>query len=251
MDADVKRIDEGTQKASSLGHEPSPDWRFDESVVAVFEDMLARSIPDYEGMRKLTTDLAAQFFIDYSNVLDLGCSKGAMYETMGQHKFWPEHQTYVGLDSSLPMIEHCRATYGAGTGFWLLDLTVDELPVHPESCSVVLSVLTMQFVPINYRQELLRRIYDAIRPGGAFIMVEKVLGESAGMTKLWTSLYWDMKEEHGYTMEEIDRKRISLDGVLVPVTASWNQDLLEKAGFSTVDCYWRCMNFAGWIAVKE
>jgi tRNA (cmo5U34)-methyltransferase len=43
---------------------------------------------------------------------------------------------------------------------------------------------------------------------------------------------------------------LSLEGVLVPVTAAWNEYLLRSAGFSHVDCFWRWMNFAAWVAVK-
>ncbi|MGH3921557.1 MAG: hypothetical protein ACRDS1_01640 [Pseudonocardiaceae bacterium] len=42
-----------------------------------------------------------------------------------------------------------------------------------------------------------------------------------------------------YTQEEIDRKRLSLEGVLVPVTAKWNVEMLRAAGFQQVDCFWR------------
>jgi tRNA (cmo5U34)-methyltransferase len=60
-----------------------------------------------------------------------------------------------------------------------------------------------------------------------------------------------LKAEHGYSREEIDRKRFSLEGVLVPVTARWNEELLAAAGFDQIDCFWRWMNFAGWVAVRE
>jgi len=53
-----------------------------------------------------------------------------------------------------------------------------------------------------------------------------------------------------YTQEEVDRKRASLEGVLVPVTAPWNEDFLRTVGFWHVDCFWRWMNFAGWVAVR-
>lgn len=59
-----------------------------------------------------------------------------------------------------------------------------------------------------------------------------------------------MEETNGYTQEEIRRKRLALEGVLVPVTAKWNEELLHNAGFRQVDCFWRWMNFAGWIALK-
>src|SRR5262249_48396189 len=68
---------------------------------------------------------------------------------------------------------------------------------------------------------------------------------------LMVDLYYRLKRENGYTREEIDRKRFALEGVLVPVTARWNEELLRGAGFRQVDYFWRWMNFAGWIAVKE
>ena len=43
---------------------------------------------------------------------------------------------------------------------------------------------------------------------------------------------------------------LSLEGVLVPVTARWNEELLREEGFTSVDCFWRHLNFAGWVAVK-
>ena len=54
----------------------------------------------------------------------------------------------------------------------------------------------------------------------------------------------------GYNQESIERKRLSLEGVLVPVTAGWNEDILHSAGFLHIDCFWRWMNFAGWMAIK-
>lgn len=51
---------------------------------------------------------------------------------------------------------------------------------------------------------------------------------------------------------ELVEHALALEGVLlVPVTARWNEDLLERAGFKAVDCFWRSLNyFAGWVAVK-
>ena len=54
----------------------------------------------------------------------------------------------------------------------------------------------------------------------------------------------------GLYTEEIERKRLALEGVLVPMTAHWNEDLLRQAGFQQVECFWRYLNFAGWLAIK-
>jgi len=82
------------------------------------------------------------------------------------------------------------------------------------------------------------------------VLVEKVLGASAELDEAFVELFLTMKERNGYSPGEIDRKRLSLEGVLVPVTARWNEDLLHQEGFASVDCFWRHLNFAGWVAVK-
>jgi tRNA (cmo5U34)-methyltransferase len=45
-------------------------------------------------------------------------------------------------------------------------------------------------------------------------------------------------------------KRKSLEGVLMPLTENWNINLLKETGFKKIDCFWRNLNFAGWIAIK-
>ncbi len=78
-----------------------------------------------------------------------------------------------------------------------------------------------------------------------------MLGATAELDRLMVASYLTMKRRDGYTQEEIDRKRLSLEGVLVPVAAKWNVEMLRAAGFQQVDCFWRWMNFGGWIAVRQ
>ena len=54
----------------------------------------------------------------------------------------------------------------------------------------------------------------------------------------------------GYSKEEVERKRMSLEWGLVPLTSRSNEEMLSSAGFTTVDCFWRWMNFAAWVAVR-
>ena len=64
------------------------------------------------------------------------------------------------------------------------------------------------------------------------------------------TLYHRTKAANGYTAEQIQRKALALDGVLVPVTADWNVQLLQSVGFHHVECYWRHLCFADWITRK-
>ena len=86
--------------------------------------------------------------------------------------------------------------------------------------------------------------------GWGLILVEKLRGSTPGFNRLLVENYHTMKAANGYTAEEIERKRMALEGVLVPETASGNERLLRQAGFTDFECFWRWMNFASWVAVK-
>lgn len=81
-------------------------------------------------------------------------------------------------------------------------------------------------------------------------MVEKVLGSTDILNQAMVNNYYEMKKTNGYSEEQIERKRLSLEGVLVPVTSDMNINLLKSAGFRQVDVFWRWMNFVGYIAIK-
>ncbi len=239
------------KSSSSLGHVPTTQrWAFDGGVTEVFTDMLERSIPQYDVMRQTVTDLAVHFAQKASVVLDLGCSRGDALAPIMQSL--GDDVRYHGVEVSQPMLGAALERFHERiiTGNCVIE-DLDLRHAFPEVApSVILSVLTIQFTPIEYRQRIMQNIYDHLLPGGAFIFVEKALGASAGLNQTMTDLYYGLKSANGYSADEILRKRLSLEGVLVPVTAKWNEELLHSAGFTHVDCFWRWMNFAGWVAVK-
>ncbi|MEH6467084.1 MAG: carboxy-S-adenosyl-L-methionine synthase CmoA, partial [Porticoccus sp.] len=49
---------------------------------------------------------------------------------------------------------------------------------------------------------------------------------------------------------EISQKRSALDDVLMPETLETHRTRLRKAGFSSVDVWFQCFNFASLIALK-
>ena len=114
----------------------------------------------------------------------------------------------------------------------------------------MLAVLTLQFTPINYRQQIIRRAYESLLSGGVLIVVEKVLGQGASLDDMMVDIYHESKAANGYSHAAIDAKRRALEGVLVPITAAMNESILRGASFQEIDCFWRWMNFAGWVAVR-
>jgi tRNA (cmo5U34)-methyltransferase len=224
---------------------PKGKWEFDQAVTEVFDDMLSRSIPDYKGMRELTTNLAVKFAKPNTDIVDLGCSRGAALKPI--YEELKDSVKYLGIEVSRPMREAAKKEIPFAE---ILDL--DLRKSYPRArASVTLSVLTLQFIPIEYRQEIIQNVYENTNQGGVFIFVEKVLGSDAYANKLLIETFLKTKELQGYSKEQIERKKESLEGVLVPVTSDWNVELLREAGFKHIECYWRHLNFAGWVAIKE
>ena len=227
---------------------PEHAWRFDSDVTAVFDDMLTRSIPQYEVMRRAVFEIGLTYAKPATAIVDLGASRGQaiapFVHTLG------EQNTFICIEISEAM-HQVLTTRFANQNHVIIRQDDLRYVYPPERASLTLSILTLQFIPIEYRQRIVRSIYNSLVPGGAFVLVEKVLGASAEIDTLMVDRYYALKGENGYSPEQIERKRLSLEGVLVPVTAKWNEELLNMAGFRYVDCFWRWMNFAGWIAIKE
>lgn len=226
------------------------EWTFDASVADAFDDMLSRSIPQYETMRGLVFDFGSLFVTPQTDVLDLGCSRGEALSPFVR-KFGA-YNRFVGIDVSEPMLAAARETFvgypKSVVSIESFDLRTGFPPVH---ASLTLSVLTLMFTPINYRQRIIADIYTHLISGGAFILVEKLLGQSAITDRMIQDRYHRMKADNGYSSEEIVRKAAALEGVQVPMTAAWNEDLLRWAGFRTIECVWRWCNFAMWLAIKD
>ncbi len=221
-------------------------WKFDQEVADVFDDMLLRSIPNYEVMRELCYMVGRNFIKNNSQVVDLGCSNGLSIENFVKN--FP-NSNFILSDVSEPMLDICRKKYKENSNVQIInhDLTKG---VPSSNNNLVISSLTLQFTPIEYRWNILQSIYDSLVDGGALILVEKILGSSAKIDKLLVEEYYNIKKRNGYTEELINNKRKSLEGVLVPLTADFNEHLLKMCGFKEIDCFWRCLNFGGWIAIK-
>lgn len=249
-------------------HVPGERWEFNEDVAKKFDDMLERSIPGYGQMRELVYHLGKRFLGDgRCNVVDLGASRGE-----ASAKFiskFPNAEFYL-TEISEPMISEMESRFKdighVHISPFDLRKTAEEISLavtYPATriadtsipavlpTNLILAILTMVFVPINHRPSILKGVYDGLAPGGAFFMVEKVIGSSASMQELMVDSYHEYKHLNGYSWEDIERKRAALEGVQVPLSDNTNTSMLQAAGFRNVETFWRNMNFVGYLAIKD
>jgi tRNA (cmo5U34)-methyltransferase len=234
-------------------------WSFDASVTENFDAMLKQSIPDYMNMRELTFNIGRNFVNATGGIVDLGASRGealAPFVMLKHGTDDSEQNLCYALEISDPMLAVLRERFADCRHVSVLKKDLRQIDdsftpfLRGRNC-LILSVLTLQFVPIEYRAKILRKCYNSLQPGGALIFVEKVLGNTADIDELFVDEYYKLKNGNGYSYEDIQRKKAALEGVMVPMTDSWNREMLRNAGFSQIDCFFRNLNFCGIIAIKD
>lgn len=226
------------------------DFEFNEKVAGVFDDMVSRSVPFYHEMQRMTSELAAKYAQPDTFIYDLGCSTGTSLLLMDKQV--ADGIPFVGIDDSQEMIDKCREKLD---GFHLnreiklevADLT-QSVPVY--NASVVCMVLVLQFIRPLHRLEIVRKIYDGMVPGSAFILFEKILTEEKSLNRDFIDFYYDFKRRNNYSELEISQKREALENVLIPYKTSENVNLLKEAGFQEVEVFFKWYNFTGIIARK-
>ena len=222
-------------------------FEFDEEVAVVFDDMLSRSVPFYDEAMKLTAHFASINIAEGERVYDLGCSTASLLleiERKSKHEI-----TLIGIDNSEAMLEQASKKLHAFNSKIQLDHG-DILSYDYKESAVICSNYTLQFVRPPVRAAFVKKIYDALKPGGLFIFSEKIISKDTLLNKQMIDTYYDYKKAQGYSEYEIVQKREALENVLIPYTEEENIKMLHDAGFEHCDSIFKWVNFETFVAKK-
>jgi len=229
------------------------DFVFNDAVVRVFPDMIKRSVPGYPTIVENIGVIASQFARPHSALYDLGCSLGAVSQALRRH-VQAEDCRVIAVDNSSAMVERCREYLHAQDSMFqellpveVLEADICRLDFQP--ASVVALNFTLQFIPREQRRDLLARIRQALLPGGALILSEKLRFADGEEQQLLTDLHIAFKRANGYSELEIAQKRSAIENVMKPDSLEEHRERLLAAGFSKVIPWFQCLNFASLIAL--
>ena len=229
------------------------DFKFDERVVSVFPDMIQRSVPGYATLISNIGVLANRYAKPGSTCYDLGCSLGAVSLSMRQQI---QHTgcKIIAVDNSAEMIEQAKlllAKEQADSALATVDLCCCDIDdVEIKNASVVVMNFTLQFIDLEKRLALIKRIYAGLQPGGVLILSEKLAFDAAQQSTFLMDAHHDFKRANGYSDLEISQKRTALEKVLIPETLQQHGLRLTEAGFGFNSIWFQCFNFASMIAIK-
>ena len=224
------------------------EWRFDDAIAKIFEEHVRKSVPFYEEIHRMIAEISDWFLRESSLIYDLGTSTGeAILQIHGRHG--GKKLRYVAVDAASPMIDRARIKllHVPNVQFLARDL---NNPFLMENASMVLLVLTLQFLKPESRPRLLKEVYDGLADGGALILVEKVSGKGARFDEMWVALHHDMKRRSGFSDSEISDKDRSLRGVMLPYSLHDDLQLIRGAGFRKFEVFFKWYDWAGILAIK-
>lgn len=223
------------------------DFAFDESVAAVFPDMIRRSVPGYETVIPVTGLLAARELRragDDATAYDLGCSLGATTLSM-LRQLGDLRCRLVAVDAAPAMIQRARGLVDdARVEFVCADIR--GLSLAP--CRVVILNYVLQFLPPPDRPAVLQEIRRALAPDGLLILSEKIRFDDPQTQADYDAAHLDYKRANGYSELEISQKRTALENVMIIDTEAGHRQRLHDAGFSRVRRWYQCLNWASFEA---
>lgn len=214
---------------------------FSFDTIKDFDKHISMSIPQYEVMVESIIRLSDYFKDESKVVYDLGCSTGRMLQ------YFKRTNNYkgplVGIDISKNLLPKNEID---GINFVEHDLTK---PYKFNNACIVYSMYTLQFLPKESRQALLKSIYDGLKEGGALFISEKTYLNDGMFQDMFSSAYYDYKKQ-SFTEKEIFDKERSLRTMLKPNTEPENCNMLYNAGFKKVQKFYQYFQFGAYLCVK-
>ena len=225
------------------------DFQFDDDVARVFPDMIQRSVPGYGSILSLLGEIAETRATPDSNVYDLGCSLGA--STWAIHQRLPAGCSVHAVDNSAAMMKRFRTAINElDSKATIRAIEADIRDVSISNASLVILNFTLQFIPLQDRDELIRRIADGTNSGGALVLSEKILLHDPDEDALLGELHLAYKRSNGYSELEIAQKRSALENTLLRESLDTHIARLRQAGYATVVPWLQCFNFVSILAIK-
>ena len=214
-----------------------------------FDAHIDQSVRGYSNLWTDVLKFSEYFVEDGTCVVDIGCSTGKLLKSMKDQndKFAPKC-FYKGIEIEEDFFP--KLIDEENLKFWKGDVRSFDWVTGAVNCSLVTSIFSLQFMPKTNRQQIIDRIYEALVKGGAFIFSEKIFSIDSQLQEMMQFCYYDYKRQF-YSAEELLDKEVNLRHMMKPLTYSELIEMVEKAGFESVQPFWQNFNFVGIIAIKK
>ena len=210
------------------------NWTFKDAGVAEgFDRHVREQLPWYDLTTGVIAHIARHYIPEKGLVYDIGASTGnignAIAETLNARA-----ARLIAIESSAQM-----ADLYAGPGEIMI---VDATEFKFEPCDFIVCFLVLMFINPSLRGGLIKRMIEALRPGGAMVVVDKCAPVTGYPSVVLQRLALAGKIAAGISAAEVVEKELSLGGVQRPLSS-------KELPSSAIEIF-RFGDFAGWLIEK-
>jgi len=212
-----------------------------------YDSFTLRAMPRYEEMLgEIVRCLPDQA----NDILELGCGTGSLTSLLARHY---AKSAITAIDASAEMMELARDRLGSLAvpleQVTFVQSLFEDLDL-PE-CAHDLIASNMSLHHIVDKAPFYGRLREALRPGGMLVLGDELAGAVPRVQQLnWDGWLRFARQSGGLSdseIEEIVRHEREFDHY---ETLPRQLELLGAAGFGSVDCVWRYLNYAVFVAEK-
>ena len=213
-----------------------------------FDNHIDTSVRGYSQLWGDILSLSKYFVEDYTQVVDMGCSSGKLLKGMiEQNQKHIPHAQYTGIeieedffgDYNMDEEKYHQLSYFRG----------DVREFDFQNCSLVTSIFTLQFMSPKDRLDVVKKVYNGLNKGGAFIFSEKTFSCNPRVQDMMTFMYYDYKRQN-FSDKDILDKEVQLRHMMKPNTKTELYKMVQDAGFE-IHTFWQNFNFVGVIGLKK
>lgn len=212
------------------------DFKF--NTIKDFDNHISNSIKGYSLLHDLIVNISSYFIKKDAMICDLGTTTGLLPIKLN-NRYDCKVTGYDIIDDNFINAKSSKVELKKAN---ILEI---ELP----KSNLFFSVFTLQFLPIEKRLPLLKKIYASLNKSGALIICEKEYTENALTQEIFTFCNYENKINF-FTAEDILSKEKQLRHSMQCLTKKENEMLFKKAGFKTPQVFFKSLNFTGYILIK-
>jgi len=208
------------------------EWSFDNAEVArAFDSHVREQLPWYDLATGVVAHIARCYVPREGIVIDVGASTGNIGRALDR-MMRARDAELISIDSAESMVDAFRAP----GQFIVADAeTFDFKSRNPD---LIVCFLSLMFVPVTHRAELITRMMAAVRRGGALVIFDKMSPAPGYLGTVNYRLGLSAKSIAGVDASDIVAKELSISGIQRPL------DEREVVGFTEV---FRFGDFAGFV----
>lgn len=207
-------------------------WTFQsDSVAEGFDKHVREQLPWYETVTDALVQIGRHYIGEEGRVYDIGASNGNVGRALA-HLLEERQAHLIALEESQEMVDRYNAPG------MVIQIAAEDFNYEPFDLAV--AMLALMFVAPDRQRDLLDKLVARVKPGGAIVLVERMLPPAGYLSIVTSRLTLNAKLNAGAAPEEIIEKELSLSGVQRPLDPA----LLEAYG--AVE-FFRFGDFAGWI----